>query len=106
MKLDMTRSSWLIALVLLVCALGAGFVPAPAAAAATPWAALERVSADRSDAMLSADVGTPLLAPAPRYAASGAALPSIAPRLVARVDLPSPVRTAHHVDGLSLPLLR
>lgn len=102
----MTRSSWLVALVLLVCALGAGLIPAPAVAAATP-PALERVAAGTgSDAMLSADVGTPLRAPAPRYAASSAALPVVTLRPCARYDLPSPVRRAHHVDGLSLPLLR
>ena len=108
----MLRSGLLFALFVIVLALCAGFLPSPAAAGALPFTTLDALSGGHgADALLSATGDGPLCIPAPRGCASLAGLassavpsPSLPP--ASRALLPSPVRTAHRVDGLSLPLLR
>ena len=103
----MLRSGLLCALFVIVLALCAGFLPSPAAAGALPFTSLDALSAGHgADALLSATAGGPLFMPAARTWASPAGLASITLARVSRALLPSSVRTAHRVDGLSLPLLR
>lgn len=101
----MSRVSWVFAFVVLAVALCAGWMPVPAAAAAAHRTALAAETSG-PDAVLCADDGATRVQPAPRAFAPGQAFSIVAPRPLARVAVPSPVRSGHGVDGLSLPLLR
>lgn len=100
----MSRLHWVFAFVVLAVALCAGWMPVPAHAAAAPRTAL--VAETGPDALLSADTGGLRMLPAPRALACGQGFTLAAPRPQAPLAPPSPVRSAHRVDGLSLPLLR
>ena len=101
------RSGFVAFFVLAVMAMLLGVLPVHATATHIDAASLIAAPVDSApDALLSADGARPLAsAQSVRALVAGATPLAAAPPPASRAGSPSPVRSAHRVDGLSLPLL-
>lgn len=101
------RSAFFACLLVALAALVAGLVPHAALASHAAPPAITTEGGLAPDAILTTSSVSPVAGVEARGAADGSS-PSAATSLPrgSRLTSPSPVRTAHGVDGVSLPLLR